>query len=597
MKIKVSDYIASFMAENGVVDLFTVTGGGAMHLNDSLGNHPVLHSTYNHHEQACAIAAEAYARLTGNIALVCVTSGPGGTNSITGVMGAWVDSIPMFVISGQVKFSTTIASTDVPLRQLGDQEFNIIDSVTCMTKYAVMVTKPESIAYHLERAFFLAQHGRPGPVWLDIPLNVQGAFIETDSLQHYDSSEDATQTVAPPAIEIYAQLIEKIRLAKKPVILAGSGIRLSGRHDTFIKLLDHLQIPVVTAWNAHDVLWDDHPLYCGRPGTIGTRGGNFVVQNSDLLLSLGCRMNIRQISYNWENFAKNAHLVAVDIDEAELKKPTLSVDMPIHADLNDFLPGLLEALQPVQKLGNSEWLEWCQMVNQKYPAVLPRYYSTNSPVNPYVFMNKLSQCLEEDDVTVTGNGSACVCSFQAMVVKKKQRLFTNSGCASMGYGLPAALGAAVALNGKRVICLDGDGSIQMNLQELQTIIHNRLNIKIFWLNNDGYHSIRQTQVNIFDSRFCGVNETSGISFPCAEKIAYAYGFDFVKIDDVELMDCKLAKVLESNAPVICEVLLDPIQGFEPKLSARALPDGSMISPSLEDMYPFLTHDEMKENIY
>lgn len=597
MKIKVSDYIASFMAENGVVDLFTVTGGGAMHLNDSLGNHPGLHSTYNHHEQACAIAAEAYARLTGNIALVCVTSGPGGTNAITGVMGAWVDSIPMFVISGQVKFSTTIASTDVPLRQLGDQEFNIIDSVTCMTKYAVMVTKPESIAYHLERAFFLAQHGRPGPVWLDIPLNVQGAFIETDSLQHYDSSEDATQTVAPPAIEIYAQLIEKIRLAKKPVILAGSGIRLSGGHDIFIRLLDQLQIPVVTAWNAHDALWDDHPLYCGRPGTIGTRGGNFVVQNSDLLLSLGCRMNIRQISYNWENFAKNAHLVAVDIDEAELKKPTLSVDMPIHADLNDFLPGLLEALQPVQKLGNSEWLEWCQMVNQKYPAVIPRYYSTNSPVNPYVFMNKLSQCLKEDDVTVTGNGSACVCSFQAMVVKKKQRLFTNSGCASMGYGLPAALGAAVALNGKRVICLDGDGSIQMNLQELQTIVHNRLNMKIFWLNNDGYHSIRQTQTNIFDSRFCGVSETSGISFPSAEKIAYAYGFDFVKIDDVEQMDCKLAKVLESNAPVICEVLLDPTQGFEPKLSARALPDGSMISPSLEDMYPFLMHDEMKENIY
>lgn len=597
MKIKVSDYIASFMAENGVVDLFTVTGGGAMHLNDSLGNHPGLHSTYNHHEQACAIAAEAYARLTGNIALVCVTSGPGGTNAITGVMGAWVDSIPMFVISGQVKFSTTIASTDVPLRQFGDQEFNIIDSVTCMTKYAVMVTNPESIAYHLERAFFLAQHGRPGPVWLDIPLNVQGAFIETDSLQHYDSSEDATQTVAPPAIEIYAQLIEKIRLAKKPVILAGSGIRLSGRHDTFIKLLDHLQIPVVTAWNAHDVLWDDHPLYCGRPGTIGTRGGNFVVQNSDLLLSLGCRMNIRQISYNWENFAKNAYLVAVDIDEAELKKPTISADMPIHADLDDFLPGLFEAIQPTQQLGNIEWLEWCRMVNQKYPAVLQQYYSTNSPVNPYVFMYKLSQCLEEDDVTVTGNGSACVCSFQAMVVKKKQRLFTNSGCASMGYGLPAALGAAVALNGKRVICLDGDGSIQMNLQELQTIIHNRLNIKIFWLNNDGYHSIRQTQVNIFDSRFCGVNETSGISFPSAEKIAYAYGFDFFKIDDVEQMDCKLVKVLESNGPVICEVLLDPTQGFEPKLSARALPDGSMISPSLEDMYPFLMHDEMKENIY
>lgn len=597
MQVKVSEYIASFMVEHNISDVFTVTGGGAMHLNDSLGNHPQLYSTYNHHEQACAIAAEAYARLTGRIALVCVTSGPGGTNAITGVMGGWVDSIPMFVISGQVKFSTTIASTDVPLRQLGDQEFNIVDSVRCMTKYAVMVTEPDSIAYHLERALFLASHGRPGPVWLDIPLNVQGATIETDSLVHYDQAEDLTEIVTPPADDVYAQLIEKIKCASEPVILAGSGIRLSGQHSTFIKLLDHLHIPVVTAWNAHDALWDDHPLYCGRPGTIGTRGGNFVVQNSDLLISLGCRMNIRQISYNWENFAPNAYLVAVDIDKAELRKPTLSVDMPIHADLGDFLPGLLHAIQAGRKLGNNDWLAWCRDVNQKYPAVLPEYLKAASPVNPYIFMHSLSQHLDEGDVTITGNGSACVCSFQAMTVKKNQRLFTNSGCASMGYGLPAALGAAVARKGKRVICLDGDGSIQMNLQELQTIIHNKLNIKIFWLNNDGYHSIRQTQTNIFNSRFCGVNESSGISFPSAEKIANAYGFDFVRIDTVTTINDKIKQVLAAKAPVICEVLLDPAQGFEPKLSARILPDGSMVSPSLEDMYPFLTPEEMKLNTY
>lgn len=598
MKIKVSDYIAAFMVENGVTDLFTVTGGGAMHLNDSLGNHSELTSTYNHHEQACAIAAEAYARLTGKIALVCVTSGPGGTNAITGVMGGWVDSIPMFVISGQVKYSTTIASTDVPLRQLGDQEFNIVDSVRCMTKYAVMLTEPELIAYHLERALFLALNGRPGPVWLDIPLNIQGAIIETESLVHYDSSEDSIQNVALPTDDIYVELLDKIRHARKPVILAGSGIRLSGQHDIFIKILDHLQVPVVTAWNAHDALWDDHPLYCGRPGTVGTRGGNFVVQNSDLLISLGCRMNIRQISYNWENFAKGAYLVAVDIDEAELRKPTLSIDLPIHADLGDFLPGLHQQLvQSGQKSGNIEWLVWCRNINQKYPAVLSNYYSTNSPVNPYVFMDKLSHYLEEGDVTVAGNGSACVCSFQAMVVKKNQRLFTNSGCASMGYGLPAALGAAVALKGRRVICLDGDGSIQMNLQELQTIIHNRLNIKIFWLNNDGYHSIRQTQTNIFNSRFCGVSDASGISFPSAEKIAIAYGFEFVKIDSLDTIDDTLEYVLQSDQPLLCEVVLDPAQGFEPKLSSRALPDGTMISPSLEDMFPFLPDDEMQSNTY
>lgn len=586
------------MVENGVRDLFTVTGGGAMHLNDSLGNHPDLHSTYNHHEQACAIAAEAYARLTGNIALVCVTSGPGGTNAITGVMGGWVDSIPMFVISGQVKFSTTIASTDVPLRQLGDQEFNIVDAVRCMTKYAVMLTEPESIAYHLERALHLAQHGRPGPVWLDIPLNIQGAIIETESLTHYHPSEDSLQNVTPPTDDIYSKLLIQIREARKPVILAGSGIRLSGQHDTFIKVLDHLQIPVVTAWNAHDTLWDEHPLYCGRPGTIGTRGGNFVVQNSDLLISLGCRMNIRQISYNWENFAKEARLVAVDIDEAELRKPTLSVDFPIHADLADFLPGLHEQLmQTESKFGNPEWLKWCRNINQAYPAVLPNYLTADSPINPYVFMDKLSRHLGEGDITITGNGSACVCSFQAMIVKKDQRLFTNSGCASMGYGLPAALGAAVALKDRRVICLDGDGSIQMNLQELQTVIHNRLNLKIFWLNNDGYHSIRQTQTNIFESRFCGVNEASGISFPSAEKIAFAYGFKFVKIDSLSTLDERLQCVLKNNHPVLCEVVLDPAQGFEPKLSSRSLPDGSMVSPSLEDMYPFLTPEEMKANTY
>jgi acetolactate synthase-1/2/3 large subunit len=597
MKVKVSDYIAKFMVENSITDLFTVTGGGAMHLNDSLGNHPKLHSIYNHHEQACAIAAEAYARLTGKIALVCVTSGPGGTNAITGVMGGWVDSIPMFVVSGQVKFSTTIASTNVPLRQLGDQEFNIIDAVKCMTKYAVMVTEPDSIAYHLERALFLASHGRPGPVWLDIPLNVQGAIIETDSLVHYDQAEDATEIVTPPANDVYVQLIEKIKGARKPVILAGSGIRLSRTYDTFLELLDHLRIPVVTAWNAHDALWDAHPLYCGRPGTIGTRGGNFVVQNSDLLISLGCRMNIRQISYNWENFAKNAYLVAVDIDEGELRKPTLTVDMPIHADLADFLPGLLDAVKQDSKLGNAQWLAWCRDVNQKYPAVLPEYSERDTPINPYVFMERLSRHLEEGDVTITGNGSACVCSFQAMAIKKNQRLFTNSGCASMGYGLPAALGGAVALQGKRVICLDGDGSIQMNLQELQTIVHNQLNMKIFWLNNDGYHSIRQTQSNIFNSRFCGVNGASGISFPSAGKIAHAYGIEFVRIDALATLDDGIAKVLASNNPVICEVILDPAQGFAPKLSARILPDGSMVSPSLEDMFPFLSEEEMRSNIF
>lgn len=597
MKIKVSDYITEFFLKKGVSDVFTVTGGGAMHLNDSFGNHDKINCIYNHHEQASAIAAEAYTRLTGKLSLVCVTSGPGGTNAITGVMGGWVDSIPMFVISGQVKFSTTIKSTDIPLRQLGDQEFNIVDCVSCMTKYAVMVIDPDEIAYHLEKAYFCATTGRPGPVWLDIPLNVQGAVIDTENLKSYDSAED--MLLAPPApsdIEI-EQIIDKIKNSKSPVILAGSGIRLSGGYDLFLQLIDKLQIPVVTAWNSHDKLWNDHPLYCGRPGTIGTRGGNFVVQNSDLVISLGCRMNIRQISYNWENFAKNAFLIAVDIDKAELQKPTLTVDLPVHADVKIVMQKILETPYRGGSNDHKKWLSWCRNIDSKYPAVLDKYMESKSPVNPYVFMEKLSRLLDEGEVTITGNGSACVCAFQAMIIRRGQRLFTNSGCASMGYGLPAAIGGAVALKGKRVICLDGDGSIQMNIQELQTVVHNKLNIKIFWLNNDGYHSIRQTQANIFNGRFCGMSKNYGISFPEAEKIAVAYNLPFNRISRLDDIDVVLKNILSVEGPMLCEVMLDPGQSFEPKLSARSLPDGTMVSPSLEDMFPFLSEEEMEKNKY
>lgn len=593
MKIKLSDYVASFLADNGITDVFTVTGGGAMHLNDSLGHEPRLHCTYNHHEQGCAVAAEGYARLTRRIAAVCVTSGPGGTNAITGVMGGWLDSIPMLVLSGQVKFSTTIKSTDLPLRQLGDQEFNITDCVKCMTKYAVMVIEPNTIRYHLERALYLATHGRRGPAWLDIPLNVQGATIDTDDLIAYDPAEDAASVTAPRATKKQAKaVVERIRKAKRPVILAGEGIRIGGAAEKFLEVIERLGVPVVTAWNAHDLLWDDHPLYCGRPGTVGTRGGNFVLQNSDLMISLACRMNIRQISYNWENFAHGAYKIAVDIDDAELHKPTLSLDMPIQADIDQFFDVLLEVLAEGAECGTHyEWLAWCRETDARFPAAAPEFYEKKSPVNPYVFMREMSLRLGEGDVTVASNGSACVCSFQAMRVQRGQRLFTNSGCASMGYGLPAAVGAAVALKGKRVVCLEGDGSIQMNLQELQTAAHNKLNLKIFWLNNNGYHSIRQTQTNLFHANFCGVSAESGVSFPEAERIAYAYRMPFFRIDSADDIAKTVDSFFAAEGPAICEVVLDPAQFFTPKLSSRILPDGSAVSPSLEDMFPFLSEEE------
>lgn len=604
MKIKVAQYVAQFLANHGVTDVFTITGGGAMHLNDAIGHHQTLHCTYNHHEQACAIAAEGYARLTGRVAAICVTSGPGGTNAITGVLGGWQDSIPMFVISGQVKRETTTWSTSVPLRQLGDQEFQIVDCVKGMTKYAHMITEPSEIRYHLEKAWYLCNNGRKGPVWLDIPLDVQAAVVEESELRGFSASEETVETMhgseEMQACEnpVYdrgftQQIIEKLRQAERPVILAGTGVRLSDAYEEFLKCINLLQIPVVTAWNAHDLLWDGHPLYCGRPGSVGTRGGNFVVQNSDVLLVFGCRLNIRQISYNYKEFAKNAFKIVIDIDEAELYKPTVNIDMKIHADIADVMRDIVKLDQDAGD--HTGWLQWCREINAKYPAALPSYFDKQSPVNPYAFIHEFSECLAEGDKIICGNGSACVVTFQTMQIKKSQRLFTNSGCAAMGYGFPAAIGCAVAERGGRVICIDGDGSFQMNIQELQTVVYNKLNIKIFILNNNGYHSIRQTQTNLFEPPLVGVCDGNGLSFPDIEKIAYAYGIHYVRIDTLANIPVSVHETLDTKGPVLCEVVVDPTQNFEPKLSSKVLPDGKIVSPEIDDMYPFLPRDEYEGN--
>lgn len=595
MIVKLSDYVAEFLANSGIRHVFTVTGGGAMHLNDSLGHHPELHSIYNHHEQGCAIAAEGYTRLSGKLCAVCVTSGPGGTNAITGVLGGWLDSIPMFVISGQVKRETTTWSTDVPLRQLGDQEYNIVASVKPMTKYAVMVTEPNEIAYHLEKALYLSMTGRGGPVWLDIPLDVQAARIETDDLKHFDESECASEKAVPVGEKQINAVLEKLSSAKKPVIIAGTGIRLSGGYDDFIKMIDTLGIPVVTAWNAHDVLWDEHALFCGRPGTVGTRGGNFVMENADLIMSIGCRLNIRQISYNFRNFSKNAYKIIVDIDKAELDKPTLSPDMKVCADAKDFMKKLTTAAEKSPLSVDDAWRAWCRSVNEKYPAVLDEYRAQDKPLNPYVFMEGLFESLKEGDTVITGNGSACVIAFQSASIKKGQRLFTNSGCASMGYGLPAALGGAVSDTSKRMICLDGDGSLMMNIQEMQTISYNKLDFKLFVLNNNGYHSIRQTQTNLFKPPFVGVSAESGVSFPEFSKVADAFGFKYAKVDTLSSMKEDIDAALAIEGPVLCEVFLDENQFFAPKLSSRVNPDGTIVSPPIDDMFPFLTREEYEAN--
>ena len=597
MKKKVSDFVADFLVENGISNVFTVTGGGAMHLNDSLGHNKGLKCIYNHHEQACAIAAESYARIHNKIALVCVTTGPGGTNAMTGVLGGYLDSIPMLVISGQVRYDTTARSTGLNLRSLGDQEFDICESVEAMTKYCEMVTDANKIKYCLQKALYIAQTGRPGPCWLDIPLNIQGAYIETDDLEEFDSSE-YDKTLAPLVDDkTIDEVINKIKKAKRPVLYAGNGIRISGGYDEFTKLIEKLNIPIVTAWDSIDAIYDDHPLYVGRGGIMGDRAGNFAVQNSDLVLSIGCRLSIRQVGYNWKTWAREAFVIDVDADKEELKKPTLHLDMPIWADAKDFLTKLNNKVDK-KLFDNKEWLDKCSNWKKKYPVVLPKHYvEEDGKANVYCFIKELSNNLNEDQITVVGNGSACVVGSHAYTIKKGQRFIINSGVAAMGYDLPAAIGACVADHTQDIICVTGDGSIQMNLQELQTIIHHKMPIKLFVINNNGYHSIRQTQSNFFGEPLVGIGEDShDLSFPELSKLAKAYGYPYYKLNSNTTMNEDIKKILKKKAPFICEVFVTTTQKFEPKSSAKRLEDGTLVSPPLEDLSPFLSREEMEENM-
>lgn len=602
MKIKVARFIAEFFVKNGVKDMFMITGGAAMHLNDAFGHQEGLNITYNHHEQACSIAAEGYARETGRVAPVCVTGGPGGTNAITGVFGAYVDSIPMFVVTGQAKRETTVWSTNLPLRQLGDQEVNITDAVKTMTKYAKMITDPKSIRKEVEKAWFLMYNGRPGPVWLDIPGDVAASIVDTDELEAFDKQAYIDENWASfnQVNPVYNEndtkyMLKRISNAKRPVILAGTAIRLADQQDEFISAVEKLGIPVLTAWDAHDIIWDAHPLYCGRPGTVGTRAGNFIIQNADLLVVLGCRMNIRMIGYNFGDFGKNAYKIVVDIDEAELKKPTVHVDYPIHADVRDVLADINRS-EYQKNTEHQKWVEWCRELDKKYPATLLEYYSDENGLNPYAFTAEFFKELNDDESIVCGNGSACVITFQAAVIKKRQRLYTNSGCAAMGYGFPAAVGACVARPDKRIICIDGDGSFMMNLQELQTVVFNKLNMKIFLLNNNGYHSIRQTQSNLFKGQsYVGIGGGYGLSIPDFSKVIPAFDIPYYRIDSLDGIHDKIKEILSVEGPAFCEVFVDWHQDFAPKSSSKVLPSGKIVSAAVDDMAPFLDREEYESN--
>jgi len=601
--VKLSDYIAGQLADWGVRHIFLVTGGGAMHLNDSIGREPRLQYVCNHHEQASAMAAEGYARVSGLPGVVNVTTGPGGINALNGVFGAFTDSVPLLVISGQVKRETCMRAQGITgLRQLGDQEVDIVSMVGNITKYAVLIDDPLSIRYHLERAWHLAQTGRPGPCWLDIPVDVQAASIDPAALRGYDPAKDLDNQARPDVGRNPVQLealcrdvLERIRNAKRPVILAGTGVRAAHAVAEFRQLFQRLGIPVTTGWT-HDLIASDDPLFCGRQGTIGDRAGNFTVQNADVLLILGSRLNIRQTSYNWQSFARHAFKIQVDIDPAEFRKPTVHPDLAIPCDLKRFMTALTHQCEAEHYLPSthSSWLAWCRERVLRYPVVQDRQRQPGPPLNPYYFIEQLSARLADDDVIICGNATACIVPFQVMRLRAGQRLISNSGSASMGHDLPAAIGAAFARPGKRTICLAGDGSVQMNIQELQTVVHHHLPLKIFVLNNSGYLSMRMTQSGFF-GRLTGESGSSGASLPDMVKIACAYGIPSTRIDRASQFE-QIDRALAADGPTLVDVVLDPAQEFEPRSKARQLPDGRIVSPNLEDMYPFLDETELMDSV-
>lgn len=792
MKIKLANYISETLVANGITQNFSVTGGGAMHLNDAFGHQKGMHTLYQHHEQACAMAAESYARIYNRPALLCVTSGPGGTNAITGVLGAWLDSIPMLIISGQVRYDNTARWAEeqngTRLRAMGDQEFDITKSIDCMTKYSEMLTDPYRVRYALEKCIYLSQTGRPGPCWLDIPVDIQGKFIETDELIGFDPADyaaggdgwatapdatprsdayplcrnafarspyeanavdHATVTVAQAhavdhatvtSVQAYAAahripadadttnreaavppvdpqqvqtILEKICASRRPIFYTGNGIRIAGAESLFLEVAHRLGIPVVVGWNGPDIIPSDDPLYVGRPGGRGDRPGNLAVQNADLILSIGSRLNIRQVGYDFKSWARDAYVIVNDIDVEELRKPSVHCDLAVHADARLLLQCLLRELhvlghtpahplfqggegllrddalsvchtelarQDVKNEGNRlSWLATCAFYRDNYPTILPEYLAPSDPTlspedpasfaNVYALIKELSDQAAPGQVTVVGNGSPCVAGGQAYRIKPGTRFISQDGVASMGYGLPAAIGAAVAVHASvkatpcggtdaslpretadanagdaqqdhdysalaadpsfhesaddrlaaelrdpywtgrdehypayekhDILVLTGDGSIQMNLQELQTIISHQLPIKIFVINNGGYHSIRQTQTNLFRGEpLVGIGIDSGmggvqdLSFPDMEKIAHAYGFPFIRAHHNEELHDAVAETLATDGPAICEIMVTLTQQFLPKSAAKRLPDGSIISPPLEDLAPYLPDEEM-----
>lgn len=589
--MKLSDYVMQFLADRGVKHVFVLPGGGCMHLVDSLGRSPHLTFVANLHEQACAVAADAYGQYTNNLGVALVTTGPGGTNTLTGVAAAWIDSTPTLFLSGQVKRADLMTGRGV--RQMGPQEVDIVSLVHPITKFATTITDPSTIRYNLEKAVYLAQSGRRGPVWLDFPLDVQAAMIDPDQLPGFEPEPQPRPDVATPVREALARLAT----AKRPVILAGNGVRLAGALDAFHRLIERLCIPVLTTWKAIDFLPDDDPLFAGRPGSVGQRAANFAQQNSDWILILGARLDLPSIAFNPGNFARAATRVIVDIDPAEIHKLGWTNAIEIVADAGAAIDELLRQSEAMAMPDSTEWIAQCQEWRRRYPVVLSSYWEEKDGVNNYVLVDVLSDEMSSGDLFVPGSSGACSeISMQAFRVRRGMRVFNTEGLGPMGFGIPATIGACLASGGRHTVSIDGDGGWHMNTQELETVHRLGLPIKYFILDNDGYASIRATQRNYFEGRFVASSPSSGLTLPDVLRIADAYRLATFEIADQSRIREQVREVLHHPGPAVCRVRITPSQVTAPRVSSRQLPDGSMVSAPMEDLWPFLDREELQRNM-
>ncbi len=599
--MKLSDYVLGFVADLGIKHVFLVPGGGAMHLNDSLSRRGDIEWVCNLHEQASAIAAENYSKATNHLGAALVTTGPGATNAITGLVGAWLDSTPCLFISGQVKRADRMYDADgVPLgvRQVGVQEVDIVPIVQSVTKYAVTITDPQSIRYHLEKAAYLAVTGRPGPVWIDIPLDVQAYPIDTEKLPGFDRPEAATPEHDADLDRWVSDTILALNRATRPLLLVGNGIRLSRAEAEYRELLDVLGIPVETTWLAIDLIGDDHPLFAGRPGSIAPRGANFAIQNCDFLLAIGARLDRVITGFNPDNFARHAHKVVVDIDPPELKKFGDSVQTKACVDAGVFMRALLARRSEIRPVNRLEWKKQCAAWKSKYPLVLPEHRQPEGPISVYHLADVLSDALRADDLIVSGSsGSGIELFLLALRVKDGQRVFHTTALGAMGFGIAASIGACLGGGRRRTVCVDGDGGFQFNIQELETVARLRLPITFFVLNNDGYASIRASQTAFFGEPRIGCDRRTGQSLPDLGSVARAYGLPTDVIRDQSHLRAEIDRVLSRPGPLVCDVhvILDEVR--QPRLSSVQRADGSFVSKPLEDLWPFLDRDELRSNMF